>query len=103
MYGLLGGGGRKVAPLRDNDRSLCGTRIQNAWRTLTASEVAQLKLNADWVILSVCNTAAPDGTPGAEGLSGLAKSFFLCGEPSVTRQPLARQIQCHGGVDDGHV
>ena len=32
---------------------------------LTASEVAQLKLGAEWVILSACNTAAPDGTPGA--------------------------------------
>ncbi len=42
---------------------------------LTASEVAQLKLNADWVILSACNTAAADGTPGARGLSGLAKAF----------------------------
>ena len=32
---------------------------------LTASEVAQLKLDADLVILSACNTAAADGTPGA--------------------------------------
>jgi CHAT domain-containing protein len=46
---------------------------------LTASEVAQLKLDADWVILSACNTAAADGTPGAEGLSGLAKAFFYAG------------------------
>lgn len=46
---------------------------------LTASEVAQLKLDADWVILSACNTAAGDGTPGAEGLSGLAKAFFYAG------------------------
>jgi CHAT domain-containing protein len=36
----------------------------------TASEVAQLKLNADWVVLSACNTAAGD-KPGAEALSGL--------------------------------
>ena len=50
---------------------------------LTASEVAQLKLNADWVILSACNTAAPDGTPGAEGLSGLAKAFFYAGTRSL--------------------
>ena len=27
---------------------------------LTASEVAQLKLNADWVVLSACNTIAGD-------------------------------------------
>lgn len=46
---------------------------------LTAAEVAQLKLDADWVILSACNTAAPDGSPGAEGLSGLAKAFFYAG------------------------
>ncbi|MBL8670719.1 MAG: CHAT domain-containing protein [Alphaproteobacteria bacterium] len=46
---------------------------------LTASEVAQLKLDADWVILSACNTAAPDGSPTAEGLSGLAKAFFFAG------------------------
>jgi CHAT domain-containing protein len=45
---------------------------------LTASEVAQLKLNADWVVLSACNTAA-GGKPGAEALSGLARSFFYGG------------------------
>jgi CHAT domain-containing protein len=45
---------------------------------LTASEVAQLKLDADWVILSACNTAAGD-KPGATGLSGLAKAFFYAG------------------------
>ncbi len=50
---------------------------------LGASEVAQLKLNADWVILSACNTAAPDGAPGAEGLSGLAKAFFHAGARSL--------------------
>jgi CHAT domain-containing protein/tetratricopeptide (TPR) repeat protein len=50
---------------------------------LMASEVAQLKLDADWVILSACNTAAPDGTPGAEGLSGLAKAFISAGARSL--------------------
>ncbi|WP_428523579.1 CHAT domain-containing protein [Roseibium sp.] len=45
---------------------------------LAASEIAQLNLNADIVLLSACNTAAPEGE-GAEGLSGLAKSFFLAG------------------------
>ena len=46
---------------------------------LTASEVAKLKLVADWVILSACNTAAGDGTTGAQGLSGLARAFFYAG------------------------
>ena len=50
---------------------------------LTAGEISQLKLNADWVILSACNTAAPDGTPGADGLSGLAKAFFYAGARSL--------------------
>src|SRR5262249_25520810 len=40
---------------------------------LTASEVAQLKLNADWVVLSACNTAAGN-KPGGEALSGLARA-----------------------------
>ena len=42
---------------------------------LTASEVAQLELDADWIVLSACNTAA--GEKGdAEALSGLARAFF---------------------------
>lgn len=45
---------------------------------LTASEVAQLKLSADWVVLSACNTIAGD-KPGAEALSGLARAFFYAG------------------------
>jgi tetratricopeptide (TPR) repeat protein len=50
---------------------------------LTAGEISQLKLDADWVVLSACNTAAPDGTPGAEGLSGLAQAFFYAGARSL--------------------
>lgn len=50
---------------------------------LTASEIAQLNLNADWVLLSACNTASGDGTPGAEGLSGLARAFFYAGTRSI--------------------
>ena len=42
---------------------------------LTASEIAALKLDADWVILSACNTAA-GGREGAEALSGLARAFI---------------------------
>lgn len=49
---------------------------------LTASEVAELKLNADWVILSACNTAAGSGH-GGDALSGLARSFFYAGARSL--------------------
>jgi CHAT domain-containing protein len=45
---------------------------------LSASEIAGLKLDADWVILSACNTAA-GGAEGAEALSGLARAFFYAG------------------------
>lgn len=45
---------------------------------LTASEVAELHLDADWVILSACNTGAGDQL-GAEALSGLARAFFYAG------------------------
>lgn len=50
---------------------------------LSAGEIARLKLNADWVLLSACNTAAADGTPDAEGFSGLAKAFFYAGARSL--------------------
>jgi CHAT domain-containing protein len=49
---------------------------------LSASEVAALKLDADWVILSACNTAAGEAKD-AEALSGLARAFFHAGARSL--------------------
>jgi CHAT domain-containing protein len=49
---------------------------------LTLEDVTSLKLNADWVLLSACNTAASDGE-AAEALSGLARGFFFAGARSV--------------------
>ncbi len=47
---------------------------------LSAEEIAGLKLDADWVILSACNTAAGDSADeGTEALSGLARGFFYAG------------------------
>jgi CHAT domain-containing protein len=46
---------------------------------LTASEVTQLKIDADWVVLSACNTASGDKKENAEALSGLARAFFYAG------------------------
>ena len=50
---------------------------------LSASEAAALKLSADWLILSACNTAAPDGKPEAESLSGLARAFLYAGAKAL--------------------
>ena len=50
---------------------------------LTASEIGQLSLDADWVLLLACNTASSSGKPGAEGLSGLARAFFYAGSRAL--------------------
>jgi len=45
---------------------------------LTMGEILKLRLNADWVVLSACNTGAADGA-GAESVSGLGRAFFYAG------------------------
>jgi CHAT domain-containing protein/tetratricopeptide (TPR) repeat protein len=49
---------------------------------LTASEIATLKLDADWVVLSACNTAGGASEKG-EALSGMARAFFYAGARSL--------------------
>nr|WP_269516491.1 CHAT domain-containing tetratricopeptide repeat protein [Brevundimonas subvibrioides] len=50
---------------------------------LTAAEAAGLRLNADWVILSACNTASSNAQAGSEALAGLARAFFFAGARSL--------------------
>lgn len=45
---------------------------------LTMEKILSLKLNADWVVLSACNTASGEGA-GAEAVSGLGRAFFFAG------------------------
>ena len=45
---------------------------------LTMGEILALRLNADWVILSACNTGAGK-EEGAGALSGLGRAFFYAG------------------------
>jgi CHAT domain-containing protein len=45
---------------------------------LTMEEVLALKLDADWVVLSACNTGA-GAVAGAEAASGLGRAFFYAG------------------------
>ncbi|KFC70260.1 CHAT domain protein [Devosia sp. LC5] len=50
---------------------------------LGLSEVMDLELSAELVILSACNTAAGDGRSNASGLSGLARGFLNAGAGAV--------------------
>jgi CHAT domain-containing protein len=45
---------------------------------LTMEEILALRLDADWVVLSACNTGSGAGA-GAEAASGLGRSFFYAG------------------------
>lgn len=49
---------------------------------LTLEDVLSLKLNADWVVLSACNTAGADGK-AEDALTGLARGFFFAGSRSL--------------------
>jgi len=49
---------------------------------LTLEDVLGLRLNADWVVLSACNTAGADGR-AEEAMSGLARGFFYAGSRSL--------------------
>ena len=59
---------------------------------LKASEVLDLKMDADLVILSACNTGGPGGEGGGEALSGLARAFFYAGARGL--------MVTHWAVDD---
>jgi CHAT domain-containing protein len=60
---------------------------------LTAGEIMGLRLNADFVVLSACNTAAAEGR-GAESVSGLGRAFFYAGARSL----LASNWPVHSGA-----
>jgi CHAT domain-containing protein len=49
---------------------------------LTMEEILGLKLDADWVVLSACNTGAGEGA-GAEAASGLGRAFFYAGTRAI--------------------
>ncbi len=50
---------------------------------LTSREIAGLRLDADLVILSACNTAGADGRPRGETFTGLSQAFFTAGARSL--------------------
>lgn len=81
-HGLMAG---DLPNLTQPALAMAGTRddVQNVLAPLlTLEDVLTLKLNADWVVLSACNTAAADGK-AEEALSGLARGFFYAGSRSL--------------------
>ena len=65
-------------------RHLLRRQAQPTDGLLTASEISELRLNADLVVLSACNTAASGGTAlGGGALEGLADAFFAAGARAV--------------------
>jgi len=50
---------------------------------LQMDEVLGLELNADWVVLSACNTASGDKSLANEGLTGLTQAFFYAGSRAL--------------------
>ncbi len=59
---------------------------------IPASDLLSLKLDADLVVLSACNTGGPGGAGGGEALSGLARAFFYAGARGL--------LVTHWAVDD---
>lgn len=49
---------------------------------LTSQDILGMKLDAEWVILSACNSGAGDGA-GSDALTGLGRSFFYAGSKSI--------------------
>jgi CHAT domain-containing protein/predicted negative regulator of RcsB-dependent stress response len=64
--------------------ALCSPKVTGGKEDglLTLGEILKLKLNADWIVLSACNTGAAEGA-GAEAVSGLGRAFFYAGSRAI--------------------
>ena len=65
---------------------------------LTMEKILALKLDADWVVLSACNTAAGAGA-GAEAASGLGSAFFYAGTRALAGHQLVGAFGFGARVD----
>jgi CHAT domain-containing protein/tetratricopeptide (TPR) repeat protein len=82
-----------------------GATSTNADGLLTAGDIASLKINADLVVLSACNTAAGGGGRfGGGALEGLADAFFDAGARAVIAShwqvPSGATVQLMTGMFD---
>ena len=68
---------KRALAVRQKTNELADLHLQTAQAHETS---AAIKLDADWVVLSACNTAAASADKlGADALSGLARAFFYAG------------------------
>lgn len=96
-HGLVGGEIRNLSEpalvMTPSTNGADNNVSDNSGSLLTASDVARLRLNADWVILSACNTSA--GEEGAAPIySGLARAFVQAGARSllISQWPLRDDV-----------
>jgi len=82
---LVGPGSPDMSP-RDG---VVGTSPGDGY--LTAAEISGLELDADWVVLSACNTGA--ATQDVSGLSSLSRAFLFAGARAL--------VVTHWAVDSG--
>ena len=68
---------------------------------LTASEIAALKLDADWVLLTACVTAADGDTRAADGVATLARAFQHAGARGVAASHWMAPAEPTGAVVAG--
>ena len=78
-HGLLAG---DLPNLNQPALAMAATASDKESPLLTLEDVLGLNINADWVVLSACNTAGADGR-AEEALSGLARGFFYAGGRSL--------------------
>ncbi len=74
-HGLMAG---DLPSLDEPGLALSVTSPNDAEPVLKLSDILKLRLNADWVVLSACNTAAGDKASD-ETYSGLGRAFFYAG------------------------
>ncbi|CAD6549717.1 hypothetical protein LMG27952_04887 [Paraburkholderia hiiakae] len=67
---------------------------------LTADDIVMLRLNADWVVLSACNTGLVSGSAG-DAVSELSRAFFAAGARSVLVTQWAVESQSAAEVTTG--
>jgi CHAT domain-containing protein len=75
---MVGGSLIDVSDLPESIRSQNSNIVDESNPMLTMEEVLGLRLDADWVVLSACNTGTGAGA-GAEAASGLGRAFFYAG------------------------